>query len=401
MKKILVLVIAISVCGNLFSQGIEFEHGTFHEALAKAKKENKLLFMDCYTSWCGPCKWLSKEIFPKKEVGDFFNKNFVSFKIDMEKGEGVELCKKYQVKSFPTLLFLDSEGKEVHKMVGGKPADELIAGAKCAIDPNLRIGALKEKFQNGNREYNFLLTYLTSVRRQYDKVNIPLVSKTLIENYSLEKFLTKDLFYVVSGSNVIYGSAEYQYLLKNKKAILPKVDEKEYEAVFRKAIKTHLSQYAQKCASLSDLNKEIEACKKDNMYSHIEMLEKDLSYSYYLAQGQFKKWFDLKLQEAEKSKGSQNYVYVMHDIGNEVVRNPQFKGSEESINRALKIGHALADTADGIIMGNFLLAKLYLKKDEKEKALKHFNLFFDTNAKAGGNNNHPSVSDVKNAIDKL
>lgn len=286
-------------------------------------------------------------------------------------------------------------------MVGGKPADELIAGAKCALDPNLRIGVLKEKFQNGNREYNFLLTYLTSVRRQYDKVNTPLVSKTLIENYSLEKFLTKDLFYVVSGSNIIYGSAEYQYLLKNKKIILSKVDEKEYEGIFRKAIKTHLSQYAQKCASLSDLNKEIEACKKDNMYSHIEMLEKDLSYSYYLAQEQFKKWFDLKLQEAEKSKGSQNYVYVMHDIGNEVVRNPQFKGSEESINRALKIGHALADTDDGIIMGNFLLAKLYLKKDEKEKALKHFNLFFDTNAKAGGNNSHPSVSDVKNAIDKL
>ena len=118
------------------------------------------------------------------------------------------------------------------------------------------------------------------------------------------------MFYVVSGSNVIYGSAEYQYLLKNKKAILPKVDEKEYEAVFRKAIKTHLSQYAQKCASLSDLNKEIEAYKKDNMYSHIEMLEKDLSYLYYLAQGQLKKWFDLKLQEAEQLRWKSKVLHL-------------------------------------------------------------------------------------------
>ena len=67
----------------------------------------------------------------------------------------------------------------------------------------------------------------------------------------------------------------------------------------------------------------------------------------------------------------------------------------------MKIGHSIAGTDEGIIMGNFLLAKLYLKQGEKEKALKHFNLFFDTNAKAGGNNNHPSVSYVKNVIDKL
>ena len=106
--------------------------------------------------------------------------------------KGLSFVKSIRLSLFQLCFFLDSEGKEVHKMVGGKPADELIAGAKCALDPNLRIGALREKFQNGNREYNFLLTYLTSVRRQYDKVNIPLVSKTLIENYSLEKFLTKD-----------------------------------------------------------------------------------------------------------------------------------------------------------------------------------------------------------------
>ncbi|MCZ4695605.1 thioredoxin [Ancylomarina euxinus] len=401
MKKILIIVVSMFACGSLFSQGIEFKHGTFNEALAKAKKENKLLFMDCYTSWCGPCKYLSETIFSQKEVGDFFNKNFVSFKMDMEKGEGIELCKKYQVKSFPTLLFIDAKGSVVHKLVGGMPGEELIKGAQAALNPNLRIGTLREKFEGGNREYEFLLTYLTAVKRQYDKVNIPLVSKALIENYSLEKFLTKDLFYVISGANINYVSKEYRYLVQNKDVLINKVGAKECDAVLRKAIRTHLFQFAEECFSLTDLKKEIEKCKKDKVYLNIEDLERDLSYTYCFAHGQLKKWFDLKLQEAANLKGSPNYVYVMHNIGDEVVRNPKFKGSEESINRALKIGHELADNDDGVIMGNFLLAKLYLKVGNKEKAQKHYDLFIEINGEAGGNNTHPSVAKVKNAIDLL
>lgn len=110
---------------------------------------------------------------------------------------------------------------------------------------------------------------------------------------------------------------------------------------------------------------------------------------------------DDKLAEADQFKVDKGFVYKMYDIGDAVVRDPRFAGSNESLERALKLGHNIADTDDGIIMGNFILAKLYLKKGEKEKALKHYNLFFDNNAKAGGNNDHPSVSSVKTAIDSL
>ena len=399
MKKIVLLVITFLVIGNVFSQGIEFEHGTFNEALAKAKKENKLLFMDCYTSWCAPCKWMMKDIFPQQEVGDFFNKNFVNFKIDMEKGEGVELRQKYQVRAFPTLFFLDAEGKEVYKIVGAKPAGKLIAGAKCALDPNLRIGVLRDKFKNGNREYDFLLIYLTAVNRRYDKLNTLLVSKALIENYSLEKFLTKDLFYVIRESKLKYGSKEYQYLLKNKESILAKVDAEEYKKVIDNAIKIHLNKYVSKCESLSDLNKEIERCKKDGESSNQKYLEKSLICEYYLSKGEFNKWFDEKLAEIEKFKGKPNYVSMLRHIGNTVVRDPRFNGSI-ALERALKMGHDITAIDDGII-GNFLLAKLYLKDEDKEKALKYFNLFFENNEKAGGNNICPSVSNIKNAIDNL
>ena len=69
-------------------RSVAFEELTFQEALAKAKQNNKLLFVDCYTSWCGPCKMLAREVFTNNEVADYFNAHFISLKVDCEKGEG-------------------------------------------------------------------------------------------------------------------------------------------------------------------------------------------------------------------------------------------------------------------------------------------------------------------------
>lgn len=160
MKKVFGVIVALFLTSSVFSQGIAFEHGTYAEALAKAKKENKMVFMDCYTTWCGPCKMLAKNIFPQKEVGDFFNKHYVSVKMDMEKGEGIELMKKYEVKAFPTLLFLDDNGVVLHKMVGGSDAAGLIGEAKAALDPNQRIGALDARYAKGERGVKFVAKYI-------------------------------------------------------------------------------------------------------------------------------------------------------------------------------------------------------------------------------------------------
>ncbi len=117
----------------LNTSGVKFEEGTFKEALAKAKESKKLLFLDCYTTWCGPCIQMSTQVFTQKVVGDYFNKNFVNIKMDMEAGEGIELAKKYKVTSFPTLLLIDGNGKVVHKIVGGRSAQALISEMEAGV----------------------------------------------------------------------------------------------------------------------------------------------------------------------------------------------------------------------------------------------------------------------------
>lgn len=88
------------------NRSIQFEDTSFQEALNKAKNTGKMLFVDCYTSWCGPCKRLAKDVFTNNEVADYFNKNFISFKIDCEKGEGPTLAKRFGVFGYLTMVFL-------------------------------------------------------------------------------------------------------------------------------------------------------------------------------------------------------------------------------------------------------------------------------------------------------
>ena len=110
--------------------GIQFTSISFEEALKLAKKEKKNIFLDAYASWCGPCKMLKKNIFTQKEVGDFYNSNFINMAIDMEQGEGPQLAQKYKVQAYPTLLFINHKGEVIGSALGYHQADEIIALGK-------------------------------------------------------------------------------------------------------------------------------------------------------------------------------------------------------------------------------------------------------------------------------
>ena len=97
--------------------GIQFQTKNLEEAKKLAQQENKLIFIDLYTTWCGPCKLMKKNTFPNPELGEFFNKNFISLYIDAEK-EGTELAKKFKIVNYPSFLFLDQNGELVQYEYG-------------------------------------------------------------------------------------------------------------------------------------------------------------------------------------------------------------------------------------------------------------------------------------------
>ena len=168
MKKLFVLIVLMAgiVWGaEAQSKGITFEQTKeWKKVLKKAKKEKKLIFIDCYTSWCGPCKMLSSQVFTREDVGNQFNADFVNVKYDMEKdADGVMLKDKFEVKAFPTLVFVDPNTQQVvHKMVGAGSAEWLMEGGKIAKDPqnNLR---LDEAIRGWGAEYGFIKSLFDGV----------------------------------------------------------------------------------------------------------------------------------------------------------------------------------------------------------------------------------------------
>lgn len=147
------------------NSGIEFFHGTWVEALAQAKAQDKPLFVDIWATWCGPCKRLAAEVFPQPEVGAFFNKHFVCYKLMTdpkdadEKKLARELSDKYHVRALPTLLWVDGDGQLLHFSSGYRPAEELLAEGQRALDPEKRTGALIEKWESGDRSLATGLKY--------------------------------------------------------------------------------------------------------------------------------------------------------------------------------------------------------------------------------------------------
>lgn len=144
---------------------IKFVHQTWEEVKALAKKEKKIIFMDAYTEWCGPCKMMAAKVFTDSTVAAFYNKNFINTKFDMEKGEGKDLAKQYRVWAFPTFLFINSDGELVHRSCGYMPPDAFIEAGRDALDPDKQLIGYQKKYDAGNRDGQFLYGYLNALER--------------------------------------------------------------------------------------------------------------------------------------------------------------------------------------------------------------------------------------------
>jgi thiol-disulfide isomerase/thioredoxin len=164
MSKLLLFLILLSFSTYASDdKGIRFTEGSWSQVLSEAKKQNKLIFIDIYTTWCGPCKVMSAKVFTDAKVGEKFNETFINFKIDAEKGEGIALAKTYAITAYPTYLFVNANAELVYRSIGAMPAEKFLIEADKAISSGKNYKSseeLNKEFQSGKRDAEFLYEYM-------------------------------------------------------------------------------------------------------------------------------------------------------------------------------------------------------------------------------------------------
>lgn len=164
--------------------GVQFVHHlTWSDVQRKAKAENKYIFMDCYTTWCGPCKFMSKTIFPQKAVGDAMNDKFIAVKMQLDStdadneevksmyGTAHAIARNYNVNVYPTFLFFNPNGDLVHRAVGSSEAEAFIAKTKEALNPETQYYTLLKKYNKGQKDSAFLRQLTAASMSAYDMEN--------------------------------------------------------------------------------------------------------------------------------------------------------------------------------------------------------------------------------------
>jgi thiol-disulfide isomerase/thioredoxin len=179
-KFILILAIFITFSiSDGFSQNrsIRFIEKPWQEIVAMAKKENKLIFLDAFASWCGPCKWMAANMFTNDTIADYYNRTFICASIDMEKGEGISLSRKFRVRAYPSLIFINADENMVHEKVGApQKVSDYIDIAKVAQDPEEGLAAYMKKYNAGNTSPQFMQTYIYRLADAYFQVG-PVMNK--------------------------------------------------------------------------------------------------------------------------------------------------------------------------------------------------------------------------------
>ncbi len=336
MRILLFIFSFLMIQTNSFSQGIEFFHGSWEEALEKAQADGKVIFVDAYAEWCGPCKRMAKTTFKDQKVGDFFNANFLNVKMDMEKGDGPTFRRKYPVSAFPTLFFLDPNGEVVHKQKGAQKVDGLMKMAKFALSKVDYSADYAKLYEEGNREPQLVYDYVQAL----NKSNKPSL-KIANEYLNSQDDLTTDFNqkFILEGASEA-DSRIFDMLIKNRSNI-EKLTSKE---AVQKKIQQACERTVQKAIEYQsdDLLEVAKSAMKKHAPQEAKKFNSNADLVYYREMGDSKNY--LKCCNDYVKKQAKNDAAKLHGMALEIREN--FGTNKDAMSVAEKVAKKAVDHSE-------------------------------------------------------
>lgn len=223
---------------------IKFEKMTLTEAKAKAKKENKPIFVDVYATWCGPCKHMAATAFVNSDVAALYNANFINVKVNGESvaEDGPKTMQEYGISAYPTLLYINPDGSLFRKVVGGMDANSLLAKGKEAMDPasSMTAKARKAFFSSKKTEKDYLNFIQAMVTDEADSLDY-YAKYYYYENYSIDLSNPTGLMIFLK-AEVNSKSEHSEYFLKHSEEFSPQDYTEKIKTWINDAFKKSLEQ---------------------------------------------------------------------------------------------------------------------------------------------------------------
>ncbi|HOY06017.1 MAG TPA: thioredoxin domain-containing protein [Saprospiraceae bacterium] len=358
MKNLLYTVLlSFIVLPAVQAQGIEFFHGTWAEALEKAKTEEKIIFVDAFASWCGPCKRMASQTFPDPEAGNYFNANFINMKIDMEKPENTEFAEKYPVGSYPTLMFIDAAGKVVLKEVGAKNVEQLIATGQKALGKSDKSVDFEKKYNEGSREPQLMYDYVRALNAS-GKPSLKITNEYL----NSQKDLTTEfnLKFILEGT-VDADSRVFDLLMKYQKEVTKLVGDLAVTTRIEKACRNTLRKAIE--FKNESLLAETKAKMKSALPGKADAFACSADMDYFLATKDVKRY--LKSAQSFQKSEIKNNAAQLHDLVIRIMR--AFPEDKNVIDQAEKWAKTAAENG-GLPEYYMTLAGVYKTQDHADKA---------------------------------
>lgn len=233
------LILLLTNTTDLFAQGIQWQTGSFESILNKAKAQKKLIYIDIYTTWCGPCKQMDAEVFANPTVGKLFNEIFINYRIDGEKGEGRDLVDYFELDSYPTSMFIDGDWNVVVKLEGFRPTERLLESAEQVKERGKISGSddeLEQAYLKGKRDASFLYEYIKA--RAFQKLDNGALLDEYLSKITAEQLKSEKTEKLILENSSLLRGRTFEYLMTRKS-----------ELIFERKIKGIISQNLNKAVN--------------------------------------------------------------------------------------------------------------------------------------------------------
>lgn len=335
----------------------------YKTALENAKKEGKPLFVMLYADWCPHCNLMKSEVLSDPAVIEFLNKNFICTYKDIEKEEGIALKNKFNTKSLPTFLFIDTNENLIYALKGEWKKADFQNELLYALNPKMQLPYLEKEFMADPSNSDKYFTYLNTLKKGKERTELSPATHSYLNTQSDNQLVSELNWRVIANGVTDIKSREFQYVLQHQKEFAKVASQSRIDRKIESIVNELLRPLVD---NLDTLNyyKQREVAKSIRLQKTDSLIFK---YDLTLAE-RTEKWdFYKKVTLENTQKLAWNDASFLKEIGNTYFKHID---DSESLKKAIFwVNHSLElnDSYDG----NLLEAKLYNKIKDKKKALEY------------------------------